>query len=63
MYKENASDPSPSTAPESDELASQYDAGAATEFDLDVEQNFSDLYLINVSLFYLELQRHFFLPA
>lgn len=66
VYRESASHPSTSTPPESDDFVPHCDAGAATgtdEVDLDISENFSDLYLRNVSLFYLRLQSQFLLPA
>ncbi len=66
MYRESASHPSTSTPPESRDFVPHCDAGAATgtdEIDLDISENFSDLYLRNVSLFYLRLQSQFLLPA
>ena len=43
-----------------------YEAGTETgtdEGDLDMSDNFSDLFLRNISLFYLKLQGQFLLPA
>ena len=52
---------------ESDDFCPQlYDAGAdmgTDACDMDVSENFSDLFLRNVSLFYLKLQGQFLLPA
>lgn len=66
VYIESASHPSTSTPPESGDFVPHCDAGPVTgtdEVDLDISENFSDLYLRNVSLFYLRLQGQFLLPA
>ena len=66
VYRESASHPSTSTQPESSDFVPHCDAGPATgtdEVDLDISENFSDLYLRNMSLFYLRLQGQFLLLA
>ena len=53
MYRESAAHPSTSTPAESDDFAPHSDADPATdtdEVDVDINENFSGLYLRNASL-------------
>lgn len=66
LYRESASQSS-SVPMESDDFGPQeYEASTETctdEGDTDISENFSELFLRNVCLFYLKLQGQFVLPA
>lgn len=66
VYRESASHPSTSAPAESGDFAPHCDVGPATdtdEVDVDINKNFSGLYLRNASLFYFRLLRQFLLPS
>nr|XP_055048292.1 uncharacterized protein LOC129433654 [Misgurnus anguillicaudatus] len=64
LYRESASQSSVATVvTESDSFGPQVNEVETDEGDMDIAENFSDLFLRNVSLFYLKLQGQFMLPA